>query len=465
MNRNLKSISQTRPPHCRPLSRKGRGEYFATCVFAAVILVSAQAGRAEGQAAWKFYSEIPLDAGATAKWHDFVVNPQVFDQARGDLGDLRLHDADGKEVPYALRILTPISRDEPLVVKEYNRVAGPDQSAELSLELGEQPDEHNNVEVVTAGSNFRRHAKLEGSADNVTWRTVAEADLLNFSTRTDLLLQQRIIYSPSRFRYLRIHVNADPTIDNKPVEITKATVFHNVQEPGELLTLDTVLGPREPVKADAGNGSAWTAELGARNVPVASVEVQIADDQFARDYAIESLDTTEPTSPFWQRIGGGSWRRRAGQTSDLQTAQFSETLAQRLRIMVTDFRNPPLKLNRVRVLGPARQIVFERSSELKGPLRLYYGNPLAEPPHYDIERNLPAKLIPIPARLTLGVRVENPEFVPTPMPITERWPWLIYVVLGGACMVLAAIIVDLGRRAIALHDENQLKEKISPGVT
>jgi hypothetical protein len=45
--------------------------------------------------------------------------------------------------------------------------------------------------------------------------------------------------------------------------------------------------------------------------------------------------------------------------------------------------------------------------------------------------------------------------VPEPKPFTERWPWLIDVVLASAGVALAAIIVSLGRRAIAHADAQE----------
>jgi hypothetical protein len=58
-------------------------------------------------------------------------------------------------------------------------------------------------------------------------------------------------------------------------------------------------------------------------------------------------------------------------------------------------------------------------------------------------------LEPEPNRATLGDREANPIFEPKPLPFTERWPWAVYLVLGLACLVLAA---SLSRAAIALHD-------------
>jgi hypothetical protein len=69
-----------------------------------------------------------------------------------------------------------------------------------------------------------------------------------------------------------------------------------------------------------------------------------------------------------------------------------------------------------------------------------------------LQRNLPDRLDPAPVRLSLGERQINPDFVPEPMPLTERWPWLIYAVLGTGSALLALILASLGRAAVAQHD-------------
>jgi hypothetical protein len=43
------------------------------------------------------------------------------------------------------------------------------------------------------------------------------------------------------------------------------------------------------------------------------------------------------------------------------------------------------------------------SPQLLTPLRLYFGNPKANPPHYDFAANLPERVAPPPARATLAV--------------------------------------------------------------
>src|SRR3954465_12526296 len=84
--------------------------------------------------------------------------------------------------------------------------------------------------------------------------------------------------------------------------------------------------------------------------------------------------------------GGGQWRRRAGEQARPLEAAFPEIKAARLKLVITDYRNPPLDIESVDVVAAARELVFANDPPLKSPLRLFYGNSQATPPHYDLER-------------------------------------------------------------------------------
>ena len=415
--------------------------------------------------AWPYLQEWPLPAEFQPdgpKWYDFIVPPSVFDQARDDLGDLRLYDAAGAEIPYALRIRRPTNGRQEVAARQFNRAVSPDQSSELTLDLGDDPPEHNEVEVRAPGTNYRRAAELDGSNDGQTWRKLLAKNLVDFQADGKQLEDLRLIYPPSRFRYLRLRVHRDPAVDEKPVAIGQVVVRRTVEIPGEFVTLPAKLGPREAVRAGASPGSAWILDLGAAHQPCEKLLVEIADREFARDYGIEAGGMAGSDEPF-QSIGSGQWSRRAGDPLKPLAAEFIEQHTGRLRLTVTDFRNPPLKLTSAEFVALTRQIVFERKSSWRGPLRLFYGNLAAEPPHYDLERNLPAQLDPPPERLTLLPRQTNPTYVspppqsnpayiPPPRPLAERFPWAIYLVLGAAGGVLATILYSLGKTAAAMHD-------------
>jgi hypothetical protein len=193
-------------------------------------------------------------------------------------------------------------------------------------------------------------------------------------------------------------------------------------------------------------------DLKGRDVPVDRLLVTVADEEFARNYYVEAGGLADANEPF-RRVASGVWQRRAGErVQDLVAPFGQEVRAARLRLVVTDNRNQPLRLTAVKAAAPARVVIVKRTESLSGPWRLYFGNPKAESPNYDFARNLPQKLDPPPDRITLGQRQTNPTYQPEPLPLTERLPWLIYVVLGAAVAVLALLVFNLARVAIRIAD-------------
>jgi hypothetical protein len=380
----------------------------------------------------------------------------VFDGARVDLGDLRLDDPAGKEVPYALRVRRPEHRDEAIPAREFNRSQAPEGASEVTLDLGENPGEHNTVAVQMPGTNYRRHAALQASDDGKQWRALGAKNLIRFSALRQVVDDRQLIYPVSRFRYLRVRIEPDPVADgeSQPVQIGSLVVRRTVEVPGEFLDLPARSEPREAVRADDGPGSAWSIALGGDHVPCERLTIDVAatNVEFVRNYIVEAGGAAADADQPLVRVGQGLWRRRAGERPVPQHADFPEVTASRLRLVVTDYRNPPLELRAASFRMAAREVVFADPGPGITSLRLYYGNPRAEPPGYDFARNLPATLDPSPARLTLAERRENPHYQPEPLPLTERWPWLIHVILGTISLGLGLIIVSLARTALRLHD-------------
>jgi hypothetical protein len=408
--------------------------------------------KVESRRDWAFVTEIELSDDDDSPLCDFVLGPSVFDKSRLDLGDLRLYDAAGDEVPYALRVRRTQAERQSIAAREFNRTPGPDGSREVSLDLGDNPPQHNEIEVTTPGTRYRRPVQIEGSADNSEWRVLVERGYVyRFEHGRDTLHVRRLSYPDSRFRYLRVRVFQDPEVDRDPVDLGEVKAYRTVDVPGELLHTPVTVGAREASPGDGGPGSAWILDLGATNVQCDALHVHVSDPEFVRNYRVESLPPPGTVRRMNPTIASGEWIRRAGEPVVPLEARFGEQPVARLRLIVTDNRNPPLTIERAEAVGPARQIVFARSG-VESPLRLYFGNPKAEPPNYDFARQLPIRLDPAPVRLTHAARESNPEYVPPPKPLSERWPWLIYVVLSAAALVLTGLLLQLARTAIAQHD-------------
>jgi hypothetical protein len=436
---------------------------FASLVMAAWMALAPHAtaqqpASAESTRDWEFFTEIPLPDDAATPLSDFVLGAGVFDKARLDLADLRLYDKAGREVPYALRVRRTQAERMAIVAREFNRTPGPNGSHEVSLDLGENPPQHNEIEITTHGRAYRRPVQVQGSPDANDWRVLVERGyLIRYDRAKDPLDVRRLGYADSRFRYLRVRVFPDPEVDKEPVEVGDIVAYHTVDVAGETASISAVVKPREAVMGDGGPGSAWILDLGSENFPCEKLLVNVHETEFVRNYRVESLGPAGSVRRMNPIIGSGEWGRRAGEPIEPLEARFGEHPAARFRLVVTDNRNQPLTIDRVDAVGWARQIVFARSG-VQSPVRLYFGNSQAEAPNYDFARQLPARLDPTPVRLTHGERQTNTEFVPRPKALTERYPWLIYVVLSVAALVLTGLLAQLARVAIAEHDARRTED-------
>jgi hypothetical protein len=413
--------------------------------------------------AWAWYLDVPLPEFGDRGYGDFVLPPAVFTRSRLDLADLRLADAQGREVPFALRIRRARDEEAAVSFREFNRSRGPENAAQVSLDLGADPGEHNEVEVVTPGTEFRRRVRVEGSENGQQWATlVARGHVARFPFGGQTVEQKRLSYPVSRHRYLRISVLPDTVKPDDHPTVSALAVFRTRRLAGEFVSLPLTVSPREPVRVSGQPGSRWDIEFNGETVPVEEVLVSVENDSFVRSYRlsrvappVEEADGGATfdrfLAPEEYPVTSGAWQRRAGEPKTPLRIEFPEVNTRRLRLTVVDASNPPLALTGVECRAPARQIVFARTPDLAGPLRLYFGYPKAAAPQYDFAANLPTTVEAARTAAAGEVR-PNPEYQPDPKPWTERWPWLIYVVLGAASAVLLALLVLLARQAIRRAD-------------
>jgi hypothetical protein len=406
--------------------------------------VWAQASRPqEPLSAWLYFKEVQVPRNQTG-WLDFVLDREMLGAARTDHADVRLYDASNKEIPYVLRVRREIDSSYAFTAREFNR--GSEGGASLvSYDLGELPQEHNEVEVETEGNDFRRLVDVQGSADGNQWSTlVAGGILFRFSAAGKTVEQRAVAYPVSRYRYLRVRVERDSQVDHATPVVKTVQVRRSVKVKGELATFRGTLEGRDPDRIGGRPASVWRVDFGAY-IPLERVAITVGDAEFARPFQLEAID--DPTAPVM--LASGELVRRGDALDRRPTIEFPEHFARRVRLTVTDDRNTALSIVGMDGLSAARQVVFNASGASAGPIRAYYGNPKALPPRYDLAARMPADLQPPPMRLTPGPQRDNPIYSPEPRPLSERLPWLVYVVLATAGVVLAAILLSLVRRSAA----------------
>jgi hypothetical protein len=398
-------------------------------------------GAPESLSAWPYFKEVAAPSGA-AGLAGLTLDRQTLNRIRDDAADLRLYDAAGHEIPYALRVRREVDTQDDHAIREFNR-AVEGGAAVVSCDLGANAPEHNQVEIATSGNNFRRQVTVEGSADGANWATlITRALVFRFASSGRSAEQREVEYPASRFRYLRLRVERDPQADNAPPEITGLRVRRTVRAGGEIVHFQGVLEAREPGREGSRPASIWRVDFGAR-IPIQGLVIAAGGGAFSRPFSIMAID--DPPAPRY--LASGDLTRSPDAPDTPLKPAFGEQYARRLKLTVTDDRNAPLAIASIDALSAARQLILELSASAPSPLRLYYGNPKAMAPRYDFATRLPAGAVEISRLLSAGAERANPIYAPEPKPFTERAPWLAYAVLAAACLALAAFLVKIARAA------------------
>jgi hypothetical protein len=393
---------------------------------------------------WPYYVEVTLERNEPGLY-DVILPLSVMDKARTDLADLRLFDAANRQVPYAIRVRRDVDVKREIPTRLFNSgLAGPAES-EVSVDLGENPGEHNEIQIETRGENFRRQVVVEGSDSGREWRTLShDGVLFSFSSNNSVAESERITYPTSRYRYLRVRVSRDQLTDREMPQITGVKVMMAVREKGLLSTWSVPVPSPQLLRNQGAHASAWMLDLGGR-VPCDRLQLEIADESFSRPFQVDAIDDQQNS----RLIAIGDLTRHTGDEAKPLVIIFNqEEVVQTLRLQITDYSNPTLSIMSMAAGAPARQLLFELKEPPAQPLRLFFGNEKIAAPHYDFENELSARLAKEPVHSQLGEVLANREYIPEPKPLTERAPWLIYLVLAASSIALGFILFSLARTAI-----------------
>lgn len=416
---------------------------FMLVVFAATVVVISVS--AQGSLSlWPYFVEVETP-NSVPGMYDVVVPLAVMDKAREDLADLRLYDSSNREIPYAIRIRREVHEKQEIAALLFNKAIVGSATSEVSVDLGETPGEHNEIEIQTAGANFRRQVEIEGSDTGGEWRRLnSRGVLLSFESENKAVESSRVAYPTSRYRYLRVKVLRDELTDDEAPRITGVKVMMAVRERGRLSTWNVPVPSYQLLRNQGAYASEWTLDLGGR-APCDRLAIEIADDSFSRPFQVESIDDPQDV----RLIATGDLVRHVGDEAKPLVITFNEEEhVRKLRLQITDHSNPTLTITSIQASAPARELVFELKEVYAQPLRIFFGNPQVEAPQYDFEKELPSRVLTEPVHRTVGEVDGNPEYKPEPLPLTERVPWLIYLVLAASSIALALILISLTRATL-----------------
>lgn len=368
----------------------------------------------------------------------------VYEAARADLGDLRVLDERGRDIPYV------IDRGERLGLPEArpgirNRGWTADGAATAVLDFGRRLDKRR-LQLRLSGDNFRRRVAVEGSDDGVAWvRLVDEAWV--FAVPGEEEARYETVDLPENdFQRLRVVVHPAPDESGRP-GIEDAWVPGDGRPPrGEERLVARWSEAQDPKARET-----WlTLDLGSRHQPFHAVELDVADESFFREARVEArLDPRAPGgAPGWEEIGRGALYRLDHESRRGECLRIEARGRERaLRVRVRNLDDRPLQFRAVALRVPEERLLFE--AERPGLYRLTYGSPDRTTPSYDLARTagdlaawidaVPALRLGPPRRLTVAREEDRPW--------TERHPSLLWGGLLAVVVALGALTYGALRRA------------------
>lgn len=398
------------------------------------------------EATWRSFKAVNIPPGLPpGSLVDLEPDLEVFAHADPSLRDLRIVEvATQREVPYKLLVERGEQRRVSLLVTIRDLSHVPGQHTSFVVDLGQARILHNELEIRTPSQNFQRTVVVEGSTDGEAWAILEEdAQIFDFTIqeRNFNAADTRLQYPASTVRFLRIRIING---DEPPLEVQGASAFFSQKlEPRETELPAAPAGREENPEQQR---SRLLFDLGTQGFLSIRLSLAIAQDNFYRRVSLEGSQDGQ----LWVML------QRSEDIYAFNTPKFvgsklevhyPESGFRFLRLTIFNEDNPPLDVGSATAFGVLRKLVF--AAEPQQTYRLYYGNDLARPPSYELERIFPYLVTENLPQAGLGPHSANPNFAEPQKPseaFTERYPWLLPIIVAVAALFIGIFLTSLIRQ-------------------
>jgi hypothetical protein len=312
------------------------------------------------------------------------------------LSDLRLFDAQGREVPYLL--ISPPRKEPQWVRGAILPIPQTKVASGFEADLGSLR-RIDRLRVVGLPAPFLKRLRLEGSGDRARW-TVLVAEGTLFDLPDEGLSGTEVAFPEGEHRWLRLAWN-DAKSGRVPLPERVEARLAGSGGAAEPL-LEPVPFERRESEPDK---SRFRLRLPSAGLPIAAIEVAVGSGNVHREAAVfESRLAGGRISPF--RLGAATLRRaeRDDAAAAGMTVRISPPAEAELELVVEDGGNPPLDVAAVTAHYEGLPWIYFESPD-GAPLTARFGAPGLSRPRYDLEAVRPAVLRrdgPAPAAAAWG---------------------------------------------------------------
>jgi len=162
-----------------------------------------------------------------------------------------------------------------------------------------------------------------------------------------------------------------------------------------------VIDPKNPAR------SLWSLKLPRTGIPITRLACVPASPLFQRDVRVWEEMTDERGEKYPYELGRATWRQTPGHASREFVIEFDRPPSgDTFFLEIDNGDNPAIELHGFRCFYPVTRIVFKALPDASKPVWLYYGNPDAVMPHYDL--SLVAAELPGADKTTAIAGTEEP---------------------------------------------------------
>jgi hypothetical protein len=355
-----------------------------------------------------------------------VVDDELWNHSRADLGDLRLYDGE-TPVQYSLSEQSGGMSSEEVEAKILNLGSVSGQT-EFDVDAGNL-NEYDRIRLRIETKNFVATASVSGG------NTVAQdfSTVLTPTTLYDFSSEQLgsnfVLKIPtSSFRFL--HVKLSSVI--APEQVHGASIFNLREQQASWTSVGSCAAPQQKPRM-----TVIVCRLPSK-VPLNRIQFQVAPHQvnFRRAVSVEDAKGMQLTNGEINRVRVN----RGGKLVTAETMAFAISGGyDQLTVNVENGDNPPIEILSVQPQTFERRIYFDPQG--KTALKLYYGDAKLSAPVYDYARFF--HLDDSPAQAQLGAGMRNPQYAgrADERPWSERHTAILWAAMLLAVLVLAMLAI------------------------
>lgn len=364
--------------------------------------------------------------GVTHQWHKIILPTETFQTLKADVSDIRIYGitaTDTIEAPYVLQLSKAIDANTSIPFNLINSVRN-SNSYFYTYELP-SIETINKIKLNFKNANFNWLISLEASQDQQKWFSILDDyrilsvvnDQTNYSF-TDLK------FTNSKYKFYRIKINS-----TQPPILNAVTVLKQAKKEPEYRSY----GIRKFTTKQEKKNTIIDIDLNNR-VAISLLELNIDTTyDYYRPVSIQYLADSIKTEKGYHY----NYRTLAKRTlSSLEETkvQLPSTLTKKLRVIISNFDNQPLKISSAKAKGYLHTL----TARFTEPASYYlvYGKTTAQYPIYDISQtknSIPTEI----SELTYGSVqhiTKKEDQVSRPLFENKLWLWIL----------LAVIILGLG---------------------